>query len=87
MGAMLLALIVLIPLLGAVLPLLAIRSGRNVCTLVTAAVSLSSLVVLLANGPAVYEGETIRGGAEWVPAIGLSFRFFVDGLGLFLRRR
>jgi len=78
-----LALIALIPLVGAVLPLVAIRSGRNACTLVTAGVSLSALVILLANAPAVFDGATIRSGAEWVPAIGLSFSFFLDGLGLF----
>ncbi|ABD89390.1 monovalent cation/H+ antiporter subunit A [Rhodopseudomonas palustris] len=80
---MLLALIVLIPLAGATLPMLTIRAGRNVCTIVTATTSLCALLVLLANGAAVYEGETIRAGADWVPAIGLSFRFFLDGLGLF----
>ncbi|MGP9814278.1 monovalent cation/H+ antiporter subunit A [Rhodopseudomonas sp. NSM] len=78
-----LALIALIPLFGAVLPLVAIRSGRNACTFVTASVSLVSLVILLAHAPAVFEGATIRSGTEWVPALGLSFRFFLDGLGLF----
>ncbi|WP_041798480.1 monovalent cation/H+ antiporter subunit A [Rhodopseudomonas palustris] len=78
-----LALIALIPLFGAVLPLVAIRSGRNACTIVTASISLVALVVLLAHAPAVFDGETIRSGTEWVPALGLSFRFFLDGLGLF----
>ena len=77
------SLIVLIPLLGALLPLLTIRSGRNVCTFVTASVSAVSLALLMAHAPAVYRGEVVRAGFEWAPQIGLSFSFFLDGLGLF----
>jgi multicomponent K+:H+ antiporter subunit A len=78
-----LALIALIPLAGAVLPPLAVRSGRNLCTAVTVAVSLASLALLMASAPAVFDGATIRSGGDWVPGLGLSFRFFLDGLGLF----
>ncbi len=78
-----LALIVLMPLLGAVLPVIAIRAGRNVCALVTGGISLAALLVLLAQAPAVIAGDTVRYSAEWVPALGLSFGFFLDGLGLF----
>ncbi|MBI5131939.1 MAG: monovalent cation/H+ antiporter subunit A [Rhodopseudomonas palustris] len=78
-----LALIALFPLAGAVLPLIAIRAGRNACTFVTAAVSSIALLILLANAPAVFGGATVRSGTDWVPALGLSFRFFLDGLGLF----
>lgn len=78
-----LALIVLIPLLGAVLPVVAIRAGRNVCALVTGGISLGALLVLLAQAPMVIAGQTVRFSTEWVPALGLSFSFFLDGLGLF----
>jgi multicomponent K+:H+ antiporter subunit A len=78
-----LALIALVPLLGALLPLIAIRFGRNACTIVTAAVSLTALLMLLSNASAVFGGEVPRGGADWIPGLGLSFRFFLDGLGLF----
>ena len=77
------ALVALIPLLGALLPPLTIRAGRNVCTAVTAAVTLAALALLLTNAGAVYSGEVVRAGGEWVPQLGLSFRFFIDGLGLF----
>ena len=77
------ALIVLIPFLGALFPPITIRAGRNVCTTVTAGITLAALLLLLTNAPAVYRGEVIQAGAGWVPQIGLSFRFFVDGLGLF----
>ncbi|EJW11803.1 Na(+) H(+) antiporter subunit A / Na(+) H(+) antiporter subunit B [Rhodovulum sp. PH10] len=76
------ALIALVPLLGAMLPPIVIRSGRDRCTAVTAVVSLVSLAVLLAQVPAVFSGEPVRTSVEWVPALGLSFSFFLDGLGL-----
>jgi multicomponent K+:H+ antiporter subunit A len=78
-----LALIALIPFVGALLPPLAIRAGRNVCTLVTAAVSALSLVILLTLVPQVYRGEVPKSRIDWLPELGLSFSFFADGLGLF----
>lgn len=78
-----LILVPLIPLFGALLPPLFARSGRDTTMLVTLAVTLSSLALLLLDAPAVYRGETVLAGMAWVPEIGLSFRFFADGLGLF----
>ena len=77
------ALIVLLPFLGAVLPPLLIRSGRNVCALVTGSVTASSLALLLLQAPAVLRGEIVRAAIPWVPQIGLDLAFFVDGYGLF----
>jgi multicomponent K+:H+ antiporter subunit A len=77
------ALIVLLPFLGACVPPLTARSGRNVCAGATAAVTLAALLLLLASGPAVYRGEPVVWSVPWVPRIGLSFSFFIDGLGLF----
>ena len=77
------ALIVLAPFLGAVLPPLTARSGRNVCAAATGAVTLLALLLLLARAPSVYRGEVIVWGVPWLPQIGLSFSFFIDGLGLF----
>src|SRR4051812_2568970 len=77
------ALIVLLPFLGAVLPSLLIRSGRNVCALVTGSVTASSLALLLLQAPAAMRGEIVRAGIPWVPQIGLDLAFFVDGYGLF----
>jgi len=78
-----LALIVLIPFIGALLPPLAIQAGRNVCTIVTAAVTGLSLVLLLTEIPTVYSGEIPSTVIPWLPSLGLSFSFFVDGLGMF----
>ena len=77
------ALIVLLPFLGACVPPLTERSGRNVCAGATAAVTFAALLLLLARAPAVFSGEVIAWGVPWVPQIGLSFSFFIDGLGLF----
>src|SRR5690606_20887544 len=77
------ALIVFIPLLGACLPLLAIRAGRDVCTGVTAAVSGLALLVLLAEAMTVFSGQVPGTSVPWLPQVGLSLSFFIDGLGLF----
>jgi multicomponent K+:H+ antiporter subunit A len=78
-----LALIVLLPFIGALLPPLAIRAGRNVCTAVTASVSALSLILLLTLIPEVYSGGVPQSRVEWLPELGLSFSFFADGLGVF----
>ena len=78
-----LGLIVLLPFLGAVLPPLVIRSGRNACALVTGSITASSLALLLVQAPAVLHGQPVRAGIAWVPQIGLDLAFFVDGYGLF----
>src|SRR3954471_11120617 len=77
------ALIVLLPFLGACAPPLTARSGRNVCAGATASVTFSALLLLLARAPQVYTGETVAWAVPWIPQIGLSFSFFIDGLGLF----
>ncbi|MFZ1428788.1 MAG: monovalent cation/H+ antiporter subunit A, partial [Geminicoccaceae bacterium] len=78
-----LALIVLLPFLGAVLPSLMIRAGRNACAVVTGAVSAASLALLLTNAPAVFRGETVVARIDWVPQLGLGLDLFVDGYGFF----
>jgi multicomponent K+:H+ antiporter subunit A len=78
---MALTLIVLLPFLGALLPGLMIRAGRNSCALATGSVTLAALVLLLAQAPAVFSGEVIHARAEWLPSLGLNANFFLDGLG------
>ena len=77
-----LLLIVLLPFLGAVLPALMIRSGRDACAIATGSVTTLSLALLLTNVPAVLRGGTIRSDWSWMPRLGLEIQFFVDGLGL-----
>jgi multicomponent K+:H+ antiporter subunit A len=78
-----LALIVLIPFIGALIPPLAIQAGRNACTAATAAVTALSLLILLTEAPAVYAGTAAQTSFQWLPTLGLSLSFFVDGLSLF----
>jgi multicomponent K+:H+ antiporter subunit A len=77
-----LALIVMLPFLGAVLPALLIRFGRNACAIATGSVTLLAFGLLLSHAPAVLRGEVIQFGWQWLPALGLNVTFFVDGLGL-----
>jgi len=76
-----LALIVILPFLGALLPGLMIRAGRDACALATGSVTLLALILLLAQAPAVFAGEVIQARWEWLPALGLNVTFFLDGLG------
>ena len=78
-----LALIVLLPFLGALLPPLMIRAGRNACAMVTGAVTATSLALLLVNAPSVFRGEPVTARIAWVPQLGLDLDLFVDGYGLF----
>ncbi len=80
---MILALVALMPFLGAVVPPLAIRFGRNACAIATGSVTLIALILLLTEAPSVYRGEVLTWGVPWLPQIGLSLSFFLDGLGLF----
>ena len=76
------ALIVALPFLGAVLPALLIRLGRNAAALGTAAATLCALALLLAAAPAVLAGGTVETRIAWLPALGLNANFRLDGLGL-----
>ena len=52
-----LALIAALPFLGALLPGLMIRAGRDACAAVTGSVTLLALVLLALQAPAVLAGE------------------------------
>ncbi|MBN2760384.1 MAG: monovalent cation/H+ antiporter subunit A [Rhodobacteraceae bacterium] len=76
-----LALIAALPFLGALLPGLMLRAGRNACATATGAVTLLALLGLLSHLPAVLNGEVVQARFEWLPALGLNVNFFLDGLG------
>ncbi len=79
---MALALIVLFPFLGSLLPAVLIRGGRNLCSLSAAAVSFLALVLLGSFVPGVLNGQVYQYSVEWLPSLGLNVHFFLDGLGL-----
>ena len=77
-----LTLIVLLPFIGAVLPAIMIRAGRNACATATGSVTLLALILLMAKAPAVIAGEVFQVSYSWLPELGLNVTFFLDGLGL-----
>ena len=81
-GSNLLFIIALLPFLGALLPGLMIRAGRNACATATALPTGLALIALLTLAPAVLRGETLVAEVPWLPQLGLTASFFLDGLGL-----
>jgi multicomponent K+:H+ antiporter subunit A len=77
------ALVALIPILGAWIPALFGRAGRNTCAIAAGTVSLAAFAVLLSQAPAVSSGAFVGFQAAWIPQYNLLFSFFLDGLGLF----
>jgi multicomponent K+:H+ antiporter subunit A len=77
-----LALIAALPFIGALLPGLMIRAGRDACAAVTGAVTLLALILLGLNAPTVLAGGVVQTRIEWLPSLGLNANFFLDGLGL-----
>ena len=74
--------IALLPFVGALLPGMMIRAGRNACALFTAIPTALALTMLLLQAPAVMRGEVLTAEIDWIPQLGLSAAFFLDGLGL-----
>lgn len=77
-----LLIIAALPFIGALLPGLMIRVGRNACAIATAVPTLFALTMLIVLAPAVLRGEVLQAQIEWLPQLGLSASFFLDGLGL-----
>lgn len=76
-------LIALLPFIGAALPGLLARSGRSTAAIGAALPALLGLVGLALNLPALMRGEVVLQAVDWVPALGLSASFRIDGLSAF----
>ncbi|WP_425260882.1 monovalent cation/H+ antiporter subunit A [Rubrivivax sp. RP6-9] len=57
-------------------------AGRRRTAWLAAAVTAAALALLLAQASAVFGGQVLLQGGDWVPAIGLNARFRLDGLAL-----
>ncbi|MDN3521092.1 monovalent cation/H+ antiporter subunit A [Halomonas ramblicola] len=79
---MALALIILIPLIGASLPALCRGSAPRHLALMTALPAATSLALLLAWLPQVMNGEVIVRQLTWLPSLGLNVALRLDGVGL-----
>ncbi|WP_425101147.1 monovalent cation/H+ antiporter subunit A [Tropicibacter sp. S64] len=78
----LLPIIAILPFVGALMPGIVIRAGRNACAAFTAAPTLLALVMLGTLAPSVYKGTVYTTHFSWIPQLGLEASFFLDGLGL-----
>ncbi|MDO5603857.1 MAG: monovalent cation/H+ antiporter subunit A [Paracoccus sp. (in: a-proteobacteria)] len=76
------ALIAALPFLGALLPGLMIRSGRNVAALSCATATTLALIGLCLHIPEVLAGQVVTSDFAWIPQIGLNASFRIDGLSL-----
>ncbi|MEM6890080.1 MAG: monovalent cation/H+ antiporter subunit A [Pseudomonadota bacterium] len=76
-------LIVALPFLGALLPGIMNSAGRQAVGGVTFCVTLAALVGLLTNAPAVFRGEVVQAGVDWLPTLGMNVTLMLDGLGFF----
>jgi len=81
-GGSLLLLIAILPFVGALVPGVMIRAGRTNCAIFTAVPTFLALTMLAILAPAVFRGEVVQAEIEWLPQLGLSASFFLDGLGL-----
>lgn len=79
---MTLALIAAVPFLGALLVALTARSGRNGAAAVALAANALALAGVLLRAPDVLGGAVQVESHAWLPALGLSASFRLDGLGL-----
>ncbi|HKJ98121.1 MAG TPA: monovalent cation/H+ antiporter subunit A [Desulfotignum sp.] len=76
---MTLALIPLLPLVGAFIPCL--FRNRNLNAASAGVIAGFSLVLLLLQTPAVFTGDMPLYSRDWIPALGLTFAFRVSGFG------
>ncbi|SDN46551.1 multicomponent K+:H+ antiporter subunit A [Lutimaribacter pacificus] len=81
-GGGLLPIIALLPFLGALIPGIMIRAGRNASAAFTAVPTIIALAMLGVLAPQVMAGEVLTAQIAWLPQLGLSASFFLDGLGL-----
>ncbi len=76
------ALIAVLPFIGALLPGLLIRSGRDIAAMASATATLIALLGLCLHIPAIMAGEVVTARFAWLPSLGLNAHFRIDGLGL-----
>ncbi|MGM0951965.1 MAG: monovalent cation/H+ antiporter subunit A [Pseudomonadota bacterium] len=77
-----LPLVVFLPFLGALAAPLFAQGGRTAIAIASSVPALIGLVALFPHWETVAAGGTVLHSYEWLPAIGLSFSFRLDGLAL-----
>lgn len=79
---MTLALLAALPFLGALLAALASRAGRSASALAAVLPTALAFLLVLSQAPAVLGGAVITEHYQWLPALGLTASFRLDGLAL-----
>ena len=77
---MTLALIVILPLLGSLLPLLFKNQGRSLCATMAMVAPVIGLALLWRHADAVFAGQTLIQSRPWLSELGLNISFRLDGL-------
>ena len=78
-------LLLVLPLVGIVVPLLAGRCSRTICAFFTALAPAAALGLLLSMSNELLDGVVLSAAVPWIPAMGLDLSIRLDGLAfLFL---
>ncbi|MGO1462156.1 MAG: monovalent cation/H+ antiporter subunit A [Marinobacter sp.] len=77
-----LPLVVLLPFLGAIAAPLFAQGGRTAIAIASSVPALIALAALFPHWSALAAGNTVLHSYEWLPALGISFSFRLDGLAL-----
>lgn len=77
-----LPLVVLLPFLGAIAAPLFAQGGRTAIAIASSVPALIALAALFPHWSVLAAGGTVLHSYEWLPALGLSFSFRLDGLAL-----
>ncbi|MBL1270950.1 MAG: monovalent cation/H+ antiporter subunit A [Oceanospirillales bacterium] len=77
-----LPLVVLLPFLGAIAAPLFAQGGRTAIAIASSVPALIALAALFPHWSVLSAGGTVLHSYDWLPALGLSFSFRLDGLAL-----
>ncbi|AXS82700.1 monovalent cation/H+ antiporter subunit A [Marinobacter sp. Arc7-DN-1] len=77
-----LPLVVLLPFLGAMAAPLFVQGGRTAIAIASSVPALIALAALFPHWQTLADGGVVLHSYEWLPALGLSFSFRLDGLSL-----
>ena len=69
-----------LPMFGILVPLLTNKLNRSALTLATTLLPALALCLIFLDLPAVLAGEVFSKSVEWIPQLGLSLSFRLDGL-------
>jgi len=72
--------ILLLPLLGALVPVITAKWNRSACALATAIPPAFALMLLLYHAETILAGESLRFFLQWIPLLGLDIVIRLDGL-------